>query len=86
MITISKDDKKKVLAIPGHERLDVPAIEKRKAQVLSVTGENASVMDLENFETFDIGMVDEVKGQIQPEDQVEYMIIDEKQKVIRRKI
>lgn len=80
------DGKKKVLAIPGHERLDVPQIEKRNAQVLSVNENNANVMDLESFETFDIGMVEELVGQLNPEDKVEYMIIDEGVKIIKRKV
>ena len=80
------DDKKRVLAIPGHERLEVPQIEKRKAQVLSINNNSASVMDLESFETIDINMVEELVGQLNPEDQVEYMIIDETVKIIKRKL
>jgi translation elongation factor P/translation initiation factor 5A len=45
-----------------------------------------NVMELENFETLDIPMVDELKGQLNPEDQVEFVIIDEKQKIIKRKL
>jgi translation initiation factor 5A len=80
------DGKKRVLAIPGHERLDVPLVEKRKAQVLSTSEGNASVMDLESFETIDVPIVEELKGQLNAEDQVEYVIIDEGQKIIKRKL
>ena len=80
------DDKKKIVAVPGADRFEVPMIEKKKAQVLSSTGEMANVMDLENFETLDIPVVEELRGQLNPEDQVEYMIIDEKQKIIKRKL
>jgi translation initiation factor 5A len=80
------DDKKKIVAVPGADRFEVPMIEKKKAQVLSVTDTMANVMDLENFETLDIPYVEELKGQLNPEDQVEYMIIDEKKKIIKRKI
>src|SRR3989338_3544302 len=47
-------DKKKIVAVPGDTRFDVPNIEKRKAQVLSVSDGTASVMDLESFETLDV--------------------------------
>jgi len=80
------DGKKKVLAIPGHERLDVPQVDKKKAQVLSINNRSASVMDLESFETFDIDMVEELEGQLNPEDQVEYVVIDEGVKIIKRKL
>ncbi len=80
------DGKKRVIACPGHERMEVPMVERKKAQVLSINGNIASVMDLESFETFDIPMVEDIVGQINPEDQVEYFIVDEKQKIIKRKM
>ena len=82
------DDKKRIVAVPGSERFDVPLIEKKKAQVLSITpsGDMANIMDLESFETMDLVIMDEAKGTFNVEDQVEYMIVDEKDKVIKRKL
>ena len=82
------DDKKRIVAVPGSERFEVPLVEKKKAQVLSINNETniANVMDLESFETLDLSMIEELKGQINPEDQVEYVIIEEKQKIIKRKL
>lgn len=76
-------DKKKVIAVPGHERFEVPMISKKKAQVLSVADTTASVMDLESFETIDIAFAEELKDQIAPEQQVEYWDVEGK-KMIRR--
>jgi len=76
-------DKKKVIAVPGHERFEVPMISKKKAQVLSVSDTTASVMDLESFETIDIAFAEELKEQIAPEQQVEYWDVEGK-KMIRR--
>src|SRR3989304_2464991 len=39
---------KKIVAVPGHERFEVPMVDKRKGQVLSV-GEKVNIMDLESF-------------------------------------
>ncbi|PIN90802.1 translation initiation factor IF-5A [Candidatus Pacearchaeota archaeon CG10_big_fil_rev_8_21_14_0_10_34_76] len=75
--------KKKVLAVPGHLRFEVPMIDKRKGQILSVGDHNASVMDLESFETLDLPYPEEVAGDLVPEKQVEYWDI-EGYKVIRR--
>lgn len=80
------DDRKKIVAVPGSEKFDVPLVEKKRAQVLSANEGIANVMDLESFENFDIPMVEELKGQLNPEDQVEYYIIDEKLKIIKRKV
>jgi translation elongation factor P/translation initiation factor 5A len=46
----------------------------------------ANVMDLETFETLDVPVIEELREQLNPEDQVEYMIVDEKLKVIKRKL
>lgn len=80
------DCKKKLLAIPGHDRLEVPEMEKRKAQILSLSDSTASVMDLESFETLDVPFLAELKGELNPEDKVEYTIIEDAQKIIRRKL
>ena len=76
---------KKVFVVPGHERFDVPLINKRKGQVLTI-GDRVSVMDLESFETMDLPIMEEARGTFAIEDQVEYMIVDEKLKVIKRKL
>ncbi len=74
---------KKVLACPGAERFEVPMIEKKKAQVLSVSGDKASVMDLESYETIDLPYVEEIKDQLAPEKQVEYWDIEGKKVIMR---
>jgi translation initiation factor 5A len=82
------DDKKRIVAVPGSERFEVPLIEKKKAQVLSIASDGvmANVMDLESFETMDLPIMDEAKNTFNAEDQVEYMIVDEKIKIIKRKL
>ena len=77
------DGKKRVLARPGHERFDVPMINKKKAQILSVSGNHANVMDLESFETMDLQVPEELYNEIKSEAQVEYWEI-EGRKIIKR--
>jgi len=76
------DGNKKVFVIPGHDRLEVPMIEKRKAQALSV-GDKVSVMDLETFETIEIPCPEELKSEIKENSNVEYWNI-EGEKIIKR--
>jgi translation initiation factor 5A len=75
---------KKIMAVPGHERFEVPMIDKRKGQVLSI-GDKASVMDIESFETLDMEVPEELKAEIQADSTVEYWDI-EGLKIIKRKI
>ena len=79
------DGNKKVFVVPGHDRLEVPMIEKRKGQVLSI-GDMVSLMDLENFETIDVDCPDaEVKALLTEGGNAEYWDI-EGQKIVRRKL
>jgi len=75
--------KKKVLAVPGHERFEVPLVEKKKAQVLSVGESTASVMDLESYETLDLPFDEELRAELAPEKEVEYWDIEGKKFIMR---
>lgn len=75
---------KKVFVIPGHDKLEVPLVDKRKGQVLSVA-DKVSVMDLESFETMEIACSDEIKSQLEANSNIEYWDI-EGEKIIRRKV
>jgi translation initiation factor 5A len=69
--------KKKVMVIPGHDKFEVPMIDKRPAQVLSIDGTTASLMDNENFENFDLEIPEELQGTVVDGVQVEYWLIEE---------
>ena len=77
--------KKKVIAVPGHERFEVPMIIKKKAQVLSINKDSmtASVMDLESFETMEIVFAEEIKSGLEPEKTVEYWDVEGKKAIMR---
>jgi translation initiation factor 5A len=78
------NDNKKVFVIPGHDRLEVPLVEKRKGQVLGI-GDKVSIMDLENFETIDVTCPDDIKSELEVNSNVEYWDV-EGSKIIKRKI
>jgi len=56
------DGKKRIVVMPGHDSIDVPIVDKRTAQVLSITKDTANVMDMETYETFDLKIPEELKG------------------------
>ena len=58
------DDRKRIVVMPGHDSLEVPIIGKKSAQVLSIQGKTANVMDAETYETFDLAIPDELTGQV----------------------
>ena len=74
------DNKKRVVVMPGHENVEVPIIEKKTAQVLSINGDVANVMDAESFETFDLKIPPELKDScVEGCSVVYWTILDEKE-------
>jgi translation initiation factor 5A len=69
------DDKKREMIVPGHDNVEVPLIEKKTAQVLSVSGTKANVMDAETYETFDLDIPADMKEQVVEGCQIMYWII-----------
>jgi len=58
------DEKKRVVVMPGHDNVEVPIVDKRNAQVLSISGNKANVMDAETYETFDMDIPEDLKGDV----------------------
>ncbi len=69
------DDKKRVVVMPGHDNIDVPIVEKKTAQVLSISGDMANVMDAETYETFDLKIPEELKAEVVEGCNVLYWVI-----------
>lgn len=77
---------KKVFVVPGHDRFEVPMVDKRKAQVLSKGEGSANIMDLESFETLDVACPDkELLDSLEESGNCEYWDI-EGEKLIKRKL
>ncbi|MBU0667444.1 MAG: translation initiation factor IF-5A [Nanoarchaeota archaeon] len=69
------DGKKRNTVMPGHDSIGVPIIDKKNAQVLSVIGDVANVMDSETYETFDLTVPEELKEQVNEGTIVVYWVI-----------
>lgn len=61
---------------PSHDSVEVPILEKKKAQVLSITNDGkAQIMDMDNFETLELDIPDDRKDEVVPPNEVEYFEI-----------
>jgi translation initiation factor 5A len=69
------DGKKRNIIMPGHDKIPVPIIENKAAQVLSVSGDVANIMDTESYVTFDLTIPEELKGKVVDGCTVMYAII-----------
>ena len=68
--------KKKVQVVPGHDKFEVPMIEKKNAQVLSIHGDDASVMDSTTYENFELSIPEEFKETLKDGLSLEYWEIE----------
>lgn len=67
------DGSKKTLLKPSSGDIEVPVINKKKAQVVSVSGTSAQLMDLESYETYELPIPDDLKGSLKQGSEVEVM-------------
>ena len=69
------DNQKRIKIYPSSDKVDVPIVEKKDAQVLSIHENKANVMDIESYETFDILIPEELKDKVKESSQVSYWTI-----------
>lgn len=70
------DGKKRSIVFSAEDRIEVPKIVKRSAQVLSINNNKAQLMDLESYETIDAEIPEELAGKIKEGDEVSYSQIE----------
>ncbi|PIZ52203.1 translation initiation factor IF-5A, partial [Candidatus Woesearchaeota archaeon CG_4_10_14_0_2_um_filter_33_13] len=68
------DNKKRNIVLPGHDKVEAPIVEKKNAQVLSVSGTTANVMDAESFETFEMEIPEELINDVHEGVEVLYWV------------
>lgn len=81
------DSVKRSLVSPVSANVEVPLIEKKSGQVVSIASNNVQIMDLETFETFDVPLPsdDEVKSKLASGIEVEYWSVLGRTKIVRVK-
>jgi translation initiation factor 5A len=67
------DGQKRSIVHPVKHKVQVPMIDKRKGQVLSIMGEEVQIMDLDTYDTFMLPMPDEYKNQIEAGQEIMYL-------------
>jgi translation initiation factor 5A len=73
------DGKKRNLVLPGHDNVEVPIIEKKDAQVLSVSENMANCMDMETYETIELKLEEEdVKNAKEGDTLLYWQILEDK--------
>jgi len=66
------DNRRRSIVKPSSDTVDVPIINKKKAQVLALTQEKAQLMDLYDYSMFDLEIPEELKGKLTTGQEVNY--------------
>ncbi len=66
------DGKKRVFVMSADDRAKIPIIEKKNAQVISVTGDTVQLMDLESYDVFETTVPEELRDKLSEGAQVVY--------------
>ena len=77
------DKQKRSIVKPVKHKINVPIIDKRSAQVLAIMGDNVQLMDLETYETFEMPIPDEYKGQLEAGKEIQYLEALGRKKITR---
>lgn len=67
------DGQKKTLLSPGDADVDVPIIDRKAVQVMSVSGTTAQVMAKDTYEVYDMDIPEELQGQVEAGKEVDIL-------------
>jgi translation initiation factor 5A len=66
------DGRRRSIVKPSDEKIDVPIINKKKAQVLAISGDRAQLMDLADYSMFELDIPEELKGKLNSGEEIAY--------------
>jgi translation initiation factor 5A len=80
------DGSKHSLVSPVSANVEVPLINKRSGQVISISGQTLQIMDLETFEVFETSAIEEeIRNKVRQGGEVEYWQVLDRVKIVRVK-
>jgi translation initiation factor 5A len=80
------DGSRHSLVSPVSANVDVPLINKKNGQIISLSGQTLQIMDLESFEVFETSAVeDDIRDKITQGGEVEYWKVLDRIKIVRVK-
>lgn len=67
------DSQKRALFGSVDDDVEVPVIERKRGQVITVSGNSAQIMDTSTYETFDIAIPEDMLNEVEPGKEVDYL-------------
>ena len=66
------DGRRRSIVKPSSDKVDVPIINRKKAQVLAISGNRVQLMDLANYSMFELDIPEELKGKLNSGEEINY--------------
>jgi len=77
------DEQKRSVVHPVRHKVQVPIIDKRTAQVVALMGDQVQLMDMDTYETFEMNIPEDLKGQLNAGEEIQYLSALGKMKITR---
>lgn len=77
------DGSKRSVVYPVRHKVQVPMIDKRQAQIVTIVGSEVQLMDLETYEIFQLPIPDELKDSLTPGEDLQYLVAMDRKKITR---
>jgi translation initiation factor 5A len=78
------DGAKRSIVQPVDARVYVPIVERKSAQVLSMTGDVAQLMDTSDYSTFELKVPEELLDRVKQGEEIQYLVAMGKMKIQMR--
>lgn len=79
------DGQKRTMVKKLSEEVEVPEVERGNAQIVAIIRDNAQVMDLSSYETFELSIPLELRGELEEGDEIEYVESLDRRKMVRKR-
>ena len=66
---------KRTLMKSSDADVEIPIVERRRAQVVSVAGHTSQLMDVESFEVFEVDIPAEMRQELEAGKEIQYMVV-----------
>lgn len=77
------DGGKRSVVFPVKHKVQVPMIDKRQAQIVTITGSEVQLMDLDTYEMFQLPIPEDIKDSLTPGENIQYLIAMGRKKITR---
>jgi translation initiation factor 5A len=78
------DNQKRSIISPVTQKIYVPLVERKNGQVLSISNNNAQIMDMSDYSTIELPIPDEYKNVVEVGKDIQYLVAMGKMKLDMR--